>query len=50
MNDQYKIITAPGPNEIKDSEQLDAISILDIIADSCACSNIQSKCMKELIN
>jgi hypothetical protein len=24
--------------------------ILDIIADSCACSNIQSKCMKELIN
>ena len=28
-NDQYKIITAPGPNEIKDSEELDVISILD---------------------
>ena len=29
FKDRYKIITAPGPNEIKDAKSINAISLLD---------------------
>jgi len=29
FNDEYQIITAPGPNEINDAKKINALTILD---------------------